>query len=181
MKSILTEILLLLVLMLLTFTNVSAQKYTRTKNGDIQIKGTYNDSIFIAKSKLIVVYEPTSKTLKSTFNAQKLKCGIPVIDSTLSLKPMIVKYSAYIPVDFLTWEHENYSFNIPIEIQCNNKTITGISIMKFKHVTKILPSYNCEVESSFTMNLSDFGIEIPAKLNPEIEIQFAQLLLKIVR
>lgn len=163
----------------LIFYNVAnAQSVYHTGNGHLLLIGSYNDSSCFAESqKLTIDYFPATKIMSGNINLQNLVSGISSIDSLLSAKPRTVTISAYIPVDFLTWDHNVYDLTVPLEIRINDIKITVPSSMKFSHVSQ-LSSYVCIMESSFELNLSDFNIIAPYRLSPVVSVQFLQTVLR---
>jgi len=103
--------------------------------------------------------------------------GISYIDSIFSEKNWTITLNAQIPVDFLTWDHNEYRIEIPLEIRFKDLKIITISKMSFRHIDRLM-SFTCLMEASFDLKLADFDINIPEQFGPEIKVQFLQLILR---
>ncbi|MCK9613274.1 MAG: hypothetical protein M0R16_10315 [Bacteroidales bacterium] len=166
------------VFILLLYGKSYSQTAYRTTNGYVLATGNYNDSVFFAEShKLAIVYDPVNKAIHGSIDLRTLTSGITVLDSIFFAEPQIISLFATIPVDFLTWDHQEYNIDVPLEISANKISVVALSKMKFSHVDRML-SYNCIMEASFKLLLSDFSINIPPAVSPSINVQFLQLILR---
>lgn len=177
--SVASKILWFLFACIFLFTGKAySQAYYRTINGCVLITGKYNDSLFLAEShKLYLGYNSVNKTIYGEINLQTFSSEIPYIDSFLNTTPTIVTINGYIPVDFLSWNHNEYQLDIPLDIRINQSKVNTLSKIKFTHVDKTLP-YTCVMEASFRLKLSDFIHNIPKLADTTINVQFLQLILR---
>jgi hypothetical protein len=163
---------------LLFIGEIRAQSFYRTINGYVFAIGLYSDSSFFAEShKLAISYDPVSKSIYGDLNLQTFVSGIPLIDSILTAKTRKVTLSGFIPVDFLTWDHNEYNLDVPLEIIINDIKVSTLAKMRFSHVDRLL-NYTCIMEASFSLHLNDFNISIPEQVGSDISVQFLQLILR---
>lgn len=178
MRAIVYYTIILSVIFLTFHGKCYSQNDYRTSNGYVLATGFYIDSTFIAEShELAIKYNPSDKTIYGNINLQSFTSGLYLIDSLLTSKAMSLTMKGYIPVDFLTWNHSEYNFDIPLEIEFNQRKIITVAKMKFSHIDKLL-NYTCVMEASFKLKLSDFDINIPEQVGQDINVQFFQLILR---
>lgn len=178
MRAIVYNTIILSVILLTFYGKGYSQNDYRTTNGYVLATGFYLDSTFIAEShELAIKYDPSDKTIYGNINLQSVKSGLYLIDSLLASEATILTMKGYIPVDFLTWSHNEYNFDIPLEIEFNQRKIITVAKMKFSHIDKLL-NYTCVMEASFKLKLSDFDINIPEQVGQDINVQFFQLILR---
>lgn len=170
---------LLLSFLLCTCKICFSQDIYRTLSGHVLISGEFDDSAFIAEShKLEFHYDSKTRSIYGKIKMKSINSGIPYLDSILSKNAeSIVSIEGYIPVDFLTWEHKEYSLNVPLELKFNNSTTKILSKIKFTHTDK-LTTYTCLMEAALTLDLLDLKVDVPDNLNSKINIQFLQLILR---
>jgi|AMWB02.1.fsa_nt_gi hypothetical protein len=178
MRAIVINTIILSGIFLFFYGKCYSQNDYRTTNGYVLATGFYIDSTFIAEShELAIKYNPSDKTIYGNINLQSFTSGLYLIDSLLTSKAMSLTMKGYIPVDFLTWNHSEYNFDIPLEIEFNQRKIITVAKMKFSHIDKLL-NYTCVMEASFKLKLSDFDINIPEQVGQDINVQFFQLILR---
>jgi hypothetical protein len=177
-KSVLKFVSLFFTFILLCFLKSYSQSEYRTTNGYVIIAGMYKDSAFFAEShKLVLEYNPATKVVFGKINLENISSEIPFIDSTLSVKNGFVTFSGFIPVDFLSWDHNDYLLDIPLEIDFDHKKTTTTAKLKFSHVDKLM-NYTCMLEANFKLRLADFDILLPNQIGTDINVQFLQLMLR---
>ncbi len=155
-----------------------SQTAYRTTNGHVIVAGMYNDSALYSEShKLRFEYNSVNKTIYGSVNLQSFSCGIDFIDSIFSSSLRLITFNGDIPLDFLTWDHPEYSLDVPLEIKFNSIAVTATANMKFTHVDKLL-NYTCILEASFILKLSEFDIDVPTQIGDDINVHFLQLLLR---
>jgi len=178
MRAIVYKTIIFSVIILIFYDRGYSQNDYRTSNGYVLATGFYKDSTFIAEShELAIKYDPSDKTIYANINLQSFKSGLYIIDSLLTGEATLLTMKGYIPVDFLTWDHNEYIFDIPLEIEFNQIKIITLAKMKFSHIDKLL-NYTCVMEASFKLKLSDFDINIPEQVGQDINVQFFQLILR---
>jgi len=178
MKTIKKFVLLFFVFLILFYINSYSQNYYRTTNGYVLVTSNFENYSFVAEShNLAVTYNAVNHTIKGEINLQTFTSEIPFIDSILNSKPMYAIINGYIPVDFLTWYHNEYNLDIPLEIKFNDIKIITLSKIKFSHIDNLWP-YTCVMEASFSLKLSDFILNCTKQKDTSIKIQFQQLILR---
>lgn len=155
-----------------------SQDIYSTFHGHVLISGEFNDSAYIAEShNLEINYDNKNKSIFGKTNLKSIISGIPYLDSLLINSENIITITGSIPVDFLTWEHNQYNVDVLLEINVNGKITKTISKMKFTHFDK-LTIYTCIMEAIFTLDLADLIVDLPNNLNSKIYVQFLQLILR---
>ena len=178
MKKSILFILIAMSNLFFTVGNCYAQQQYTTMNGYVLVTGFYGDSAFLAEShQLEFIYNPVTQNISGDIDVRSFKSGIEKIDSILAKKSNHVTIKGHIPVDFLSWDHDEYDLNIPAEFTFQNHEIETPVNMKIKHVDKAF-SFTCILELSFDLDMEKFDLVLPPGVDPNINVQFLQLILR---
>jgi hypothetical protein len=168
-----------IVLLLWSFSARAQQRY-RTREGSIEVIGSYRDSIIIANSnRLFVLINYETAEIELTLNPATLRnttdsLNVKLINS--SIKPVIMKGQLNIPY-VETLQHPDHKLNFEAELHLNGKSkriyVNGLLIHIASNET-----ISCLLTLNFKFRLSDFGIDLPEGWNNEITIQIFQAVLK---
>jgi hypothetical protein len=167
-------------IVLLLCSSVKAQQKYQTREGIIQVIGSYGDSIVIASSDhLFVLIDYETAEIGVSINPATLRTAtdsLNVILTNSSLKPVILKGKLNIPY-VNTLQHPDQKLNFTAELRMNKivKTIYVDGLLKHIAGNETLSSL---LTLNFKLRLSDFGIVLPEGWSDEITIQIYQAMLK---
>lgn len=155
-----------------------SQNIYRTINGHVLTNGIYRDSVFSAQShKLTLEYNSGNKSINGNVGIQTFSSNVLLIDSIISKQSTYINISGYIPVDFISWNHSDYNFDVPLQIKFEKIEIEVPAKLKFTHAEQLSP-HTCMLSANFDIKLSDFISNIPKQMNDTIKVQFLQLVLR---
>lgn len=181
MVKILTKVRVcsIMVLLLWSFPAEAQQRY-QTKEGSIEIIGSYRDSIIIANSNhLFVLINYETAEIGLTLNPATLRTSTDSLNVKLinsSIKLVILKGKLNIPY-VKTLEHPDYKLNFEAELHLNGMVKTAYVNGLLKHIASN-ETISCLLTLNFKLRLSDFEIVLPGGWNNEITIQIFQTVLK---
>ena len=168
-----------IVLLLWSFSAKAQQRY-RTREGSIEVIGSYRDSIIIANSnRLFVLINYETAEIGLTLNPVTLRTttdslNVKLINSNMG--QVVLKGQLNIPY-VETLQHPDHKLNFEAELHLNGKAkriyINGLLIHIASNET-----ISCLLTLNFKLRLSDFGIDLPEGWNNEITIQIFQTVLK---
>lgn len=179
MKTLKTAWVTVIVLLLCSFSTKAQQRY-QTREGVIEVIGSYNDSIVIASSDhLFVLLNYETADIGLTLNPSTLHTttdSLNVILTNSSLKPIVLKGRLNIPY-VNTLEHPDQKLNFTSELHMNKivKTIYVNGVLKLIAGSETFSSL---LTINFKLRLSDFGIVLPEGWSDEVTIQIIQAMLK---
>lgn len=155
-----------------------SQNIYRTINGHVLVNGIYKDSVFSAQNhKLTLEYNSGNKSITGNVGIQTFSANVFFIDSIISKQSGYINISGYIPMDIMSWNHNEYNVDIPLLIKFEKMVVEVPAKLKFSHAEKLSP-HTCILNANFNIKLSDFISTIPKQLNDTVKIQFLQLVLR---
>lgn len=169
----------IIVLLLWSFSAKAQQRY-QTREGIIEVVGSYRDSIVIANSnRLFVLINYETAEIGLTLNPSTLRTTTDSLSAKLinsSMGELVLKGKLNIPY-VKTLEHPDQKLNFEAELLFNGKVKTAYVNGVLKHVAGN-ETINCLLTLNFKLRLSDFGIDLPEGWNNEITVQIFQAVLK---
>ncbi len=179
MKTI-TIIWLAIFLLLLGSFSTTAQQTYQTREGIIEVIGSYQDSIVIASSDYLTVlldYQTADititldpKTLHSTIDSFDL------IPPNSALNPVTLKGKLNIPfVNTLQNPYQKLNFTAALQMNKIVNTIYANGLLQ--HIAGS-DNFSSLLTLNFKFRLSDFRILLPEGWSDEITIQIIQAMLK---
>lgn len=170
----------LFILIIVCSQKANSQRSFRTQEGHIIASGIFDTSEFIAEShKLFIIFNNEYRSLNGTIFLNTVITGIPELDSLLTnSKSPKIYFEGNVPVDFLTWEHNELNLNIPIKITINGTTQEEMLKATFNHLQGVT-TYTCMFSGFLRIDLSKYIIDnIEGRLKPELNIKLSQLVLR---
>lgn len=166
----------------LLFCSLSAkaqQKY-QTREGIIEVIGSYGDSIISANSnQLFVLIDYETAEIGLTIDPTTLHTEADSLNAILastSLKPVILRGKLNIPY-VNTLQHPDQKLNFMAELEMNKMVNTIYADGLLKHVAGS-DALSSLLTLNFKLRLSDFGIFLPEAWGDEITVRIYQAMLK---
>ena len=169
----------LFILIIICGQKANSQRSFRTHEGHIIASGIFDTSQFIAEShKLFIIFNNEYRSLNGTIFFNTVITGIPEIDSLLTKSNSKIYFEGNVPVDFLTWEHNELNLNIAIRITINGTTEEEMLKATFNHLQGV-STYSCMFSGFLRIDLSKYTTDnIEGRLKPELIINLSQLVLR---
>jgi hypothetical protein len=168
-----------IVLLLCSFT-IRAQQRHQTREGMMEVIGSYRDSIVIATSDhlfVLINYQTAEIGLSldpATLRTKTDSLNVILINSPLM--PAILEGKLNIPqVNTLQQPDQELNFMAQLHMNKTVKTIYANGALKHSTGTDTFSSL---LTLNFKLRLSDFGIVLPEGWSDEITIQIYQAMLK---
>ncbi len=161
------------------FNNINAQKKYATTNGNIYIRGTINETPFIARSNNLAIflnYETTEFTLR--LEKSSLHTGIDSLDEIFrDLKNDFIVYKGELGLDYIeTNRHKPLNFGVKgyVDQPGDDIYITGEG--QLVHVFGDI--YSCVLSMNFNLDLNDLDFENKIEgLDNHVQIKIVQTVL----
>ena len=175
--------LFILTIFLITFCNVTAQKIYKTEGGHIKMMTLVNNKSISAEShKLSLYLDYNSKVIKGVLDLKTLSTDIPEINTILQKQenPLILRFTGNITSqDFLSQRHDPINFNWLVTITYQGRSYKSQFKTTITHIEQGL-EMSCFISARGQVRISDTGLDYLIKgLDKTIEVQFAQLVLKL--
>jgi hypothetical protein len=168
------------ILFLLWSFSAKAQQRYQTREGNIEVIGSYRDSIIIANSnRLFVLINYETAEIGLTLNPVTLRTTTDSLNMKLinsNTGQVILKGQLNIPY-VETLQHPDHKLNFEAELHLNGMVKTIYVNGLLKHIASN-ETISCLLTLNFKLRLSDFGIDLPKGWNNEIAIQIFQAVLK---
>jgi hypothetical protein len=168
-----------IVLLLCSFSIKAQQKY-QTREGIMEVIGSYRDSIVIATSDhLFVLINYQNAEIGLSFDPATLRTETDSLNVTLinsPLKPILLEGKLNIPsVNTLQYSDEELNFTAQLRMNKIEKTIYVNGVLTPARGTE---TFSSMLTLNFKLRLSDFRIFVPEGWSNEITIQIYQAILK---
>lgn len=179
MKTLKTAWIATIALLLCGLSAKAQQKY-QTREGIIEVIGSYGDSIVIASSDhLFVLIDYETAEIGLTLDLSNLHTAtdsLNVILTDSSLKPIQLRGKLNIPY-VNTLQHIDQKLNFTAELEMNKMVNTIYADGELKHIAgnETLSSL---LTINFKLRLSDFGIFLPEAWGDRITVRIYQAMLK---
>lgn len=179
MKIIKTAWLATFALLLCSFSIRAQQRY-QTREGIIEVIGSYRDSIVIASSDhlfVLINYQTAEIGLSldpATLRTETDSLNVILLNSPLM--PVILEGKMNIPF-VNTLQHPDQELNFTAQLHMNKIVNTIYANGLIKHSTGT-ETFSSMLTLNFKLRLSDFGILLPEGWSDEITIRIYQAMLK---
>src|SRR3970040_1762254 len=179
MKTLKTARIAVIALLLCSLSAKAQQKY-QTREGIIEVIGSYGDSIISANSNhLFVLIDYETAEIGLTIDPASLHTATDSLNAILtntSLKPIILSGKLNIPY-VTTLQHPDQKLNFTAQLEMNKmvNNIYADGILKHVAGSDALSSL---LTLNFKLRLSDFGIFLPEAWGDEINVRIYQAMLK---
>lgn len=173
------SVLVFILFALCGLSGAFAQNIYQSLEGHILISGEYGGKTILAQShELNLFLDYTTKEFKGRLDLGTLDTGIDSLNAKLAaIKPAQVLFSGVVPDDdFITWEHLELEFNIPITVQRIGETLNPSLDIKLNHY-KDSSTYACLLSGSMSLDLSAFENRLSG-LGDTVEVKFTQVLMR---
>lgn len=171
-----------LVFILFAFCGLSgafAQNLYQSLEGHVLVSGKYGGETILAEShRLNLFLDYTTKEFRGKLDLGTLNTGIDSLNAKLAaIKPAQVFFSGVVPDDdFITWEHPELEFDIPLTVQLAGISLNPSLGIKLNHY-KDSGTYACLLSGSMSLDLSVFENR-PSGPGNTVEVKFTQVLMR---
>jgi hypothetical protein len=179
MTSIKKTLLLTTALILFWDALATAQEMFQTKEGNIEIIGSYNNNKIKANSKfLYAVINYNTAEIELTLNPTTLLTTIDSFNTQLAksvIEPVTLKGHLNIPF-VNTLSHPDYEINFEADLNLNGVEKKIFVTGQLQHIA----SYGvitCQLTLKFKLSPTDYNIDLPKGWNNEINVQIFQAVL----
>ncbi|MFT5715316.1 MAG: hypothetical protein ACI9WT_001896 [Flavobacterium sp.] len=179
MKNLKTIWVAVIVLLLCSFSTKAQQRY-QTREGMMEVIGSYRDSIVIATSDhLFVLINYQNAEIGLSLDPASLRTETDSLNVTLRnspLLPVILEGKLNIPyVNTLQQPDQQLNFRAQLHMNKIVKTIYAKGLIKHGTGTE---TFSSMLTLNFKLRLSDFSIIVPEGWSDEITIRIYQAMLK---
>lgn len=180
MRKILKTVCVAVTLLILCSFSINAQQSYQTREGIIQVIGSYRDSVVIATSDhLFVLLNYQNAEIGLSLDLATLRTETDSLNVTLiklPLKPILLEGKLNIPY-VKTLQHPDQELNFTAQLRLNKIVNTIYANGALKHTTGT-ETFSSMLTINFKLRLSDFKIFVPEGWSDEITIRIYQALLK---
>ena len=172
-----------LIVLLTAFCEVTAQNIYKTDDGHLEMMTLIDNTSIKAESHNLSLYlDYDSKVVKGTLDLKTLSTDFPEINNLLKKQeePLMLRFMGAIPsVDFLSKRHDPINFNWLVTVTYKEKSFKTQFNATITHIEQGL-AMSCLISARGQVLVSDTGLDsLIEGLDKTIEIQFAQLVLKL--
>lgn len=175
--------LFIFTILFITFCKTTAQKTYKTNDGHIQMMTLVDGKPIEAESyKLNLFLDYESKIINGVLDLKTLTTDAPEINAILQKRedPLILRFTGSVPsVDFMARRHAPINFNWQVAITYQGKSYKSQFKATITHIEHGV-GMSCLISATGQVLVSETGLDsvIPG-LDKAIEVQFAQLVLKL--
>jgi hypothetical protein len=172
-----------LIILLVSYYKVNAQKVYTTEEGHIMMMTLVDDKPIKAESHKLALYlDYDSKVVNGVLDLKSLSTNSSKINAILQEQedPLMLRFTGTIPSqDFLSKRHDPIKFNWLIVIVYQGKSFKSQFKATITHIEQGL-SMSCLISASGQLLVSNTGLDsLIEGIDDTIEVQFAQLVLKL--
>ena len=173
----------ILIILLVSYYKVNAQKIYTTEEGHIMMMTLVNDKPVKAESHKLALYlDYDSKVVNGVLDLKTLSTDIPEVNSILQEQedPLMLRFTGTVPsVDFLSKRHDPIDFNWLVTVTYQGKSYMSQFKATITHIEQGL-AMSCLISARGQVLVSDTGLEsLIQGLDKAIQVQFSQLVLKL--
>ena len=171
-----------LVFILLAFYGLSgafAQNLYQSLEGHVLVSGKYEGETILAEShRLNLFLDYTTKEFRGKLDLGTLDTGIDSLNAKLAaIKPAQVFFSGVIPDDdFITWEHPELEFDIPLTVQLAGEKLNPLLGIKLNHY-RDSNTYACLLSGTMNLPMSVFENRLGG-FSDMFDVKFTQVLMR---
>ena len=172
-----------LTIVLMTFCAVTAQSTYKTEEGHIKMMTSVNNKPVKAESHKLALYlDYDSKIVNGVLDLKTITTDISKINTMLQEQenPLILRFTGTIPShDFLSKRHDPINFNWLVTVIYQEKSYKSQFNATITHIEHGV-AMSCLISARGQVLVSDTGLDsLIEGLDKTIEVQFAQLVLKL--
>ena len=172
-----------LIILLVSYYKVNAQKVYTTEEGHIMMMTLVDDKPIKAESHKLALYlDYDSKVVNGVLDLKTLSTYSPKINALLEQRedPLILRFTGTIPSqDFLSKRHDPINFNWLIDVTYQGKSFKSQFKATITHIEQGI-NMSCLISATGQVLVSDTGLDsLMQGLDKTINVQFAQLVLKL--
>ena len=172
-----------LIILLVSYYKVNAQKVYTTEEGHIMMMTLVDDKPIKAESHKLALYlDYDSKVVNGVLDLKSLSTNSSKINAILQEQedPLMLRFTGTIPSqDFLSKRHDPIKFNWLIVITYQGKSFKSQFKATITHIEQGL-SMSCLISASGQLLVSNTGLDsLIEGIDDTIEVQFAQLVLRL--
>ena len=173
----------ILIILLVSYYKVNAQKIYTTEEGHIMMMTLVDDKAVKAESHKLALYlDYDSKIVNGVLDLKTITTDISKINTMLQEQenPLILRFTGTIPShDFLSKRHDPINFNWLVTVIYQEKSYKSQFNATITHIEHGV-AMSCLISARGQVLVSDTGLDsLIEGLDKTIEIQFAQLVLKL--
>ncbi len=173
----------ILIILLVSYYKVNAQKIYTTEEGHIMMMTLVDDKAVKAESHKLALYlDYDSKVVNGVLDLKTLSTDIPEINAILQQRkaPLMLRFTGTIPSqDFLSKRHDPINFNWLIDVTYQGKSFKSQFKATITHIEQGV-SMSCLISATGQLLVSNTGLDsLMEGIDDTIEVQFAQLVLRL--
>tara|TARA_B100000427_G_scaffold304519_1_gene289838 strand:+ start:596 stop:1147 length:552 start_codon:yes stop_codon:yes gene_type:complete len=172
-----------LIILLVSYYKVNAQKVYTTEEGHIMMMTLVDDKPFKAESHKLALYlDYDSKVVNGVLDLKTLSIDSPKINALLEQRedPLILRFTGTIPSqDFLSKRHDPIKFNWLIDVTYQGRSFKSQFKATITHIEQGV-SMSCLISAAGQLLVPNTGLDsLIEGIDDTIEVQFAQLVLRL--
>ncbi|SFZ94769.1 hypothetical protein SAMN05428642_10559 [Flaviramulus basaltis] len=172
-----------LIIVLITFCEVTAQKTFKTEEGHIKMMTLVNNKPIKAESHKLALYlDYDSKIVNGVLDLKTLSTDVSKINTILQEQedPLMLRFTGTIPShDFLSKRHDPINFDWLVTVTYQGKFYKSQFKATITHIEHGA-AMSCLISARGQVLVSDTGLDsLIEGIDKTIEVQFAQLVLKL--
>ena len=172
-----------LIILLVSYYKVNAQKIYTTEEGHIMMMTLVNDKPVKAESHKLALYlDYDTKIVNGVLDLKTLSTNNPEISAMLERQedPLMLRFTGTVPsADFLSKRHDPIDFNWLIDVTYQGKAFKSQFKATITHIEQGV-SMSCLISARGQVLVADTGLDSIIKgIDDAIEVQFAQMVLKL--
>jgi len=173
----------ILIILLVSYYKVNAQKIYTTEEGHIIMMTLVDDKPVKAESHKLALYlDYDSKVVNGVLDLKTLSTDSPAINAILQQgeDPLTLRFTGTIPSqDFLSKRHDPIKFNWLIDVTYQGKSFKSQFKATITHIEQGV-SMSCLISASGQLLVSNTGLDsLIEGIDDTIVVQFAQLVLRL--
>lgn len=173
----------ILIIMLVSYYKVNAQKIYTTEEGHIMMMTLVDNKPVKAESHKLALYlDYDSKVVNGVLDLKTLSTDIPEINNILQEQeaPLMLRFTGTVPsVDFLSKRHDPIDFIWLVTITYQGKSYMSQFKATITHIEQGL-AMSCLISARGQVLVSDTSLDsLIQGLDKTMQVQFAQLVLRL--
>ncbi|TVZ28796.1 hypothetical protein JM83_3953 [Gillisia sp. Hel_I_86] len=173
----------LLIILLVGYYRVNAQKVYTTEEGHIMMMTLVDDKPVKAESHKLALYlDYDSKVVNGVLDLKTFSTDSPEINAILQQQeaPLILRFTGTIPSqDFLSKRHDPINFNWLVKVTYKEKTYQSVFKTTLNHFDQGTTT-SCLISARGQVLVPNTGLDsLIEGIDETLEVQFAQLVLTL--
>ena len=172
-----------LIILLVSYYKVNAQKIYTTEEGHIMMMTLVDNKPVKAESHKLALYlDYDSKVVNGVLDLKTLSTDSPKINALLEQRedPLILRFTGTIPSqDFLSKRHDPINFNWLVTVTFKDKTYKSVIKTTLNHFDQGTTT-SCLISARGQVLVPNTGLDsLIEGIDETIDVQFAQLVLRL--